>query len=234
MSGSKFKFLSVLMVLAFVSDAFGVVITSPPSLPPGTPYRLAFISEGGMDSRSTDIEDYNTFVTQQANLNPALAILDTTWKAIGSTASVDARDNTGTNPSSVGFPIFRLDGLLIANGNADLWDGAIQNPLGIEQFGNPYFGAPWTGTNANGTKYSPYALGQSQVVLGLPQTITSDWILGSGPSPLTGNAARLYAVSGVLVSPGASVPEPGSILIYGLASLSLFGWKLKKRERKMA
>lgn len=61
---------------------------------------------------SSAISSYNAFVTGVANTQPALASLGTTWKAIGSTETVDARDNTGTNPDvdGVGVPIFLLTG----------------------------------------------------------------------------------------------------------------------------
>ena len=73
------------------------------------------------------------FVTGVASSQAANSALGTTWRAIASTPAVDARDNTGTNPASTGVPIYLLDGsTVIANSNADLWDGNLLNPLNVD------------------------------------------------------------------------------------------------------
>ncbi len=64
---------------------------------PGDFYRLAFVTSTTRDAVPTDIADYNAFVTATAEAVPELLALGTTWSVIGSTASVDARDNTGTD-----------------------------------------------------------------------------------------------------------------------------------------
>ena len=92
--------VSCFLVLAMCSvSAFAVPMTVPTSLAVGAQYRLAFLTTARTTAISGDIETYNTFVTNEANAQAELAALGTTWKAIGSTAAVDARDNTGTNPS---------------------------------------------------------------------------------------------------------------------------------------
>ncbi len=88
---------------------------------PVEPYRLAFITSSNPNGAvSSDIADYNSYVQSLANAVPALNGI--TFNCIGSTADVDARDNTGTNPNvSVGVPIYLVDGTtLVANDNADL------------------------------------------------------------------------------------------------------------------
>lgn len=110
--------------------AMAAPITVPAGLNPGDQYRLAFVTGTVRDATSTNIADYNNFVTTAANSEPALAALSTTWNAIASTNSINARDNTTTNPFvSAGVPIFRLDGNLVAASNADLWDGAVSVPI---------------------------------------------------------------------------------------------------------
>ncbi|MCB1211118.1 MAG: choice-of-anchor D domain-containing protein, partial [Verrucomicrobiales bacterium] len=86
--------------------------SAPPGLAVGSVYRLIFVTTGARDATSTDINVYNAFVTDQANAAPALAALGTTWKAIASTATVYARDNTGTNRAvSTGGPFYGINGL---------------------------------------------------------------------------------------------------------------------------
>src|SRR5437763_13719226 len=133
---------SGLVMVAFVAvTASAAPITLPPGLHPGDRYRLAFVTSTARDATSRDIADYNAFVTTAANAVPALAALETTWSAVGSLldrneVQTDARDNTSTNPAlSAGFPIYRLDGLLFARSNSDLWSGAIVNPLEITEAG---------------------------------------------------------------------------------------------------
>ena len=94
----------------------------------GDKYRLAFVTSGTTACDSTNITTYNTFVqglADAAGLGTS-TLGPVTWKVVGSTATVDARDNTGTNPgvNGVGEPIYRMDGAFaIATNYADLWDG---------------------------------------------------------------------------------------------------------------
>jgi hypothetical protein len=157
------------MVLALAPAAQAEVI---PPIGYDGPYRLAFVTTSIADATfggatSTNIADYNTFVTTAANLVPDLVALGTTWKCIGSTLTVDAKVNTGTYITTDGsynaatdVPIYTTTGLRIATGNADLWDGSIENPISFDD-GTPipvYVdhttpGTPetWTGTNNDGS-----------------------------------------------------------------------------------
>jgi hypothetical protein len=100
-------FLALACVVGTATHARAVPITAPPGLDPGDQYRLAFVTSTLRDATSANIADYNAYVTTVANAVPELLALATTWTAIGSTASVDARDNTGTNPNvEAGVPIF--------------------------------------------------------------------------------------------------------------------------------
>ncbi len=114
------------------------IVTTPVGLSPGDQYRLGFVTITKRDASSSNIADYNDFVTTAANSEPDLLALGATWTAIGSTSTVDARDNTGTNPTSTGVPIYLLDGISkIADNNADLWDGSIDNFFNIFVDGSP-------------------------------------------------------------------------------------------------
>ena len=138
----------VLAVFGLALGAGAAPITTPVGLNPGDQYRLVFLTSTTRDATSTDIADYNAFVTAAANTQQALVDLATTWTAIASTDAVDALDNTGTNPSvTAGVPIYLLDGVsLVANDNADLWDAAIVTPIMITEAGAAISTLVWTGT----------------------------------------------------------------------------------------
>jgi len=108
----------------------------------GDTYRFAFTSSGLTTATSPDINYYNTFVQNLANASPLNvgAAQGATWKAIASTASVDARDNTSTNiaVNGSGEAIYLLDGTtIVATDYAHLWGS-----------GGPSVGLPDGHTNA--------------------------------------------------------------------------------------
>jgi len=184
-------------------------ITSVPTdLNPGDQYRLAFVTSHQTTATSTDIADYNTFGTNVANTVQELEDLGTTWASIGSTAAVDARDNTGT--TGTGVPIYRMDDVRIADDNADLWDASIQNGLRIDEKGEDLYGGGvyvWTGTDGDGTA-AANPLGTGTVAAGDTAPTALTWI---HEADLGGTIARpIYVMSGVLTVP---VPEPSSITL---------------------
>ncbi len=96
----------------------------PTDVQEGDRFRLLFVTSTGRNAQSTDIADYNTFVPTRAKAGHS-AITDDIgdqFKVLGSTASVDARDNTGT--IGTGMPIYWLDGAKVADDYADLYDGS--------------------------------------------------------------------------------------------------------------
>lgn len=181
-----------------------VVITTPPGLNPGDPYRLAFITKDKIFfATSPNIADYDALVTAQANTSTDLAALGTNWRVIGSTSSVDAKGHTETDDSPAGangVPIYRLDGVVVANDYDDLWDGSIQNPLYVAQDGtvlNTCCGT-WTGTRIDGTGIPGDELGAPDlsVVDGAPNGTASNWVQ---TSPFGATSPQyLYAISDVL------------------------------------
>jgi hypothetical protein len=196
-------------------------ITVPTGLNPGDSYRLTFVTSTTRDATSSNIADYNSFVTNVANSVPELAALGTTWKAIASTPTIAARDNTGTNPSANGVPVYELADHLIASTNADLWDGAILHPIDRSEQGYPFFNIlVWTGSDAFGLGSPGRELGVPFVALILGKNsfaTTTSWMFAASNGGL--DQRPLYAMSGVLTVP--SVPEPGTLTLAGLASAGL-------------
>lgn len=236
----------VLALLGCCSDAFAGFML--PNLLPGTKYRLAFVTSTTRDAKSSNIADYNSFVTTAANSVPELAALGTTWMAIGSTATVDARDNTQTNPNSdgAGVPLFLVDGTLLALGNVDFWDGTIDHSLNVlpsgislteDPFGNAFLAH--TGTLSNGTKALgldlPGSLGSpgdfEKVFGGNPFSTNHNWIEGAGSRQ--GLNLPFYAISGTLTAVHA-VPEPSSVVMLATGALGLLFASGKRHQSKLA
>ena len=198
-----------------------------PSLTPGSQYRLVFVTSGTRNATSTSIADYNTFVNNAAqvstNLNTALTTAGFTpstinWKAIASTAAVNARVNTATRATDTSVPIYRLDGAQVATGNVDLWDGTISNRIQYNELGS-LVGAlrVWTGTLASGVTSGNglNALGRSSVSYGTTSNVNGLWIFAADDGQLKSN--NLYGISDIVTVPTpttATTPEPSSLLSF--------------------
>lgn len=200
----------------------------PPGLPAGSSYRLVFATDTGITAFSDNVADYNAFVTAAANTEPALVALGTNWKAIVSTSSIDARDNTGTNPSSsMGVPIYNLDGELVASSNADLWDQMIANPIMYDQHGAP---PPqgnqlvWTGTEPSGIADEP--VGTNFPSWGQGDLTGRDWVFSSYGTYGAEREFLLYGMSGVLTV----VPEPSTVALAALGAIAALAMQLRRRR----
>jgi hypothetical protein len=199
--------------------------TIPTNLCAGDQYRLVFVTDDAISSGVyhnqtlwSNIETYNDFVTTQANNVLELSQLGTTWKVIGSTTSVSARMNTGTDPSTTGVPIYSVANTLIAENNADLWDGSIANPIEMTQTGVllPAGTQIITGTHFDGlqsyhSKYGWATFGSDgtgygiRISFGLSGNIDTTWINNLW-YPFS---APIYAMSGVLTVPIDAVEGAG-------------------------
>ena len=99
----------------------------PEGMEVGDTFRLLFATGGKRDAMSPIIDDYNYFVREEASIGCADARIykDYFW-AISSTDTVDARDNTSTNPNvdGAGESIYWLNGPKAADDYADFYDGS--------------------------------------------------------------------------------------------------------------
>ena len=211
----------LLLLAAGFSSAFGAIVIVPPGLNPGDTYRLAFVTDGGTYAISSDIAYYNSFVTSEALAVTALADLGTAWAVIGSTATVSAKANTGTDPITFGVPIYGLDGIRIVDNNIDLWDGTLDTGIHItptEANLPSESSAAWTGTDQFGDASSFGVLGSnSGVAYGGVGNTGFQWIQG-GSNAGASSPYNLYGMSGVLV---VVAPEPGSTILLASGILAL-------------
>lgn len=234
------KILAVTLVpVAGLSvPAVSAPITVPPVLNPGDQYRLAFVTSTSRDGTSSNIADYNSFVTTAANSQAALSALGTVWRAIVSTAAVDARDNTQTNPlngAHASVPVYLLTGSIkIADNNIDLWDGSLDAPFDVSDAGN-FVNLPrsiWTGSTISGTEFIGNTMGTSFPRGGTTAFSDNRWI---NNGILADSAQhRFYAISDVLTVPAASVNSPGVLLILGLGVGFMVVCQSKRRPGRFA
>ena|GEM_PF-1166213 len=184
---------------------------------PGDQYRFAFFTSGTTTATSADIATYNTWVQGLANLSPLNIGADdgAAWKVIGSTATVDARDNTATNPTvnGPGHAIFLLDGsTVVANNYADLWDGEIQNIINLTEQGAISTHWPFTGTYTDGTSvtgkptsFSP--LGGGNEVNQGNSANAAHWVWRTWTSAPATEYLQMYALSDPLIIVGQIDPN---------------------------
>ena len=101
----------------------------PSDLSGGDQFRLLFTTHTGSRApNSTDIDDYNTYVQSQANAGSAHSAIKpyaSGFRVVGSTATVDAIDNTSTTWTNTnrGVPIYWLNGNKVADDYKDFYDG---------------------------------------------------------------------------------------------------------------
>ena len=225
------------------SAAQAALVVVPPGLNPGDQYRLVFVTAGTRNATSSDINDYNTFVTSQVTGSALATQLTTagfnpntiTWKAIGSTSATSAKVNTGTDGTQPDVPIYLIDGNRVANNNADLWDGSIAKSIDRTQIDTSKNASVWTGTQAGGSTGSPLgnAIGFPPVAnMGATIYTDSRWINDITFLSVS-QSLSLYGMSSVLTVPSAavSVPEPSSLLGFiTLGGLMLGGAVRKARK----
>ena len=223
-----------LVVLLIVAMA---VIAVQAQAAPIEPYRLAFVTLPAYQAGETDIAVYNGLLQAEAD---AAGIGNTStllpggvkWFVIGSTAAVDARDNTGTNPSvnGTGVPIYLTDmATQVADDNSDLWDGNIDNIINTLADGTVTTGHLWAwtgssslqdGTKADGINNSGGPLGtQGEVVQGNGGDVAT-WQYRQWTSDPYTNSLPLYAMSEI-------IPEPATMSLLALGGLAL----LRRRRR---
>ena len=194
-------------VAIVVSANWGLI---PSGLAAGAEFRLIFVSLSTRNAASTDIADYNTFVQAAAAAGHAdIQQYSSRFRVVGSTADVDARDNTATTYTSAdkGVAIYWLGGNKVVDDYEDFYDGDWDDEANAkDESGNNRSTSgssnyPWTGSNDDGTEAfnatnASRALGASLVQVGRPSSGTGDGPL-SGAATGNSNARPLYGLSAV-------------------------------------
>ena len=197
----------------------------PTGLSTGDKFRLLFLSSTQRNASSTDIADYNTFIqTRAAAGHTDIRAYSASFRVVGCTAAVDARDNTKTTYTTTdeGVPIYWLNGAKAADQYEDFYDGSWDDEAnnknesgtnGPDTSQNVNY--PWTGCDHDGTEAvtgaDSFALGTGLVDarVGRPNSSVS------GHGPLNGQTNRsnsqdspLYGLSEVFqVAAAVVVPN---------------------------
>ena len=191
-----------------VSADWGLI---PSGLGAGTEFRLIFISSGTRNASSSDIADYNTFVQTAAAAGHAdIQQYSSTFRVVGSTADVDARDNTDTTYTAddKGVAIYWLGGNKVVDEYEDFYDGDwddeanAKDESGSDRSTTGTADRPFTGSEHDGTEKLFGAisrgLGASDVMLGIPNSGTSGHgPLSSNTSWVNSNTRPFYGLSPV-------------------------------------
>ncbi|MFT6920305.1 MAG: hypothetical protein ACJA2G_002954 [Cognaticolwellia sp.] len=204
----------------FLSVASATLIESINNLNPGEKYRVLFVTSTVREADSTNIDDYNNFVTNAANAGSITSSLGGTWAALASTESDNAQTNTRIfNNDNADVSFFNTAGTLVARSGSDLWDGGLLAPIGYDEEANAVnlFIRAFTGTGFTGETFRGSELGTTGgMITGKAQSKSGRWM-----GDHTVNYARLslYGVSSMRTV--AAVPEPGTVilLLLGLAGL---------------
>ena len=194
----------------------------PSGLQEGDQFRLLFISSETRTAEATNIATYNAWVQGlAANGHADIQDHSSTFRVVGSTAAVDARDNTSTTytASDKGVAIYWLGGDKAADDYEDFYDetwdeeASIRDESGTTATPRSVF----TGSNHDGTK-TGQPLGTNVVTVGVPNsTIANDGPLSSDTSEASTGDNHLYALSGVFqVSLITEVPADWSLVPSGL------------------
>ena len=212
----------------------GQVIAPPPEVPadsslvpsglgPGDQFRLIFLSSETRTAEATDIATYNAWVQAlAANGHADIQDHSSTFRVVGSTAAVDARDNTSTTytASDKGVAIYWLNGDKAADDYEDFYDETWDEEASMRDESGTTVTAPssvFTGSKHDGTKIG-WPLGNTGLVtIGIPNST------GTGHGPLSSSVSNsstldkhLYALSGVFQVGAIEVPDDWSLVPSGL------------------
>ena len=188
----------------------------PTDLGAGDSFRLLFVSSTKLDARSAEIAGYDRHVQDAAGGGHAsVQEFSSNFKALASTATVDARDHTDTtfDNNDLGVPIYWLGGDRVSDDYSDFYDGSwASNSLRQESGTAGDSGTiVHSGSNSDGTKHPRWHLGSTEnaVRLGKPTEPGGEIDSGNGVIVVFGvpEVRRLYGLSDIFsVQSGGRLP----------------------------
>lgn len=157
--------LLTVVPLQFVSAQLFV-----PDLPAGSVYHLAFLTNATTTGIPEFNEDYDAIAIAEVASNPDLSELE--WKTLTTTVH-----RTASSHLDLDGPIYRLDGVLIADNERDLFDGSIDAPLNVTSTRQTKDIMVWTGSGRDGGSNGCRSPGQAswECALGSPDPDSDIW-----------------------------------------------------------
>ena len=234
--------------VVFVDDETGDIevaadwALAPSGLSAGDEFRLIFITSQFRTATSTDIDDYNDWARLVVAEHGHAALLPYSGmvSVIGSTTTVDARENTAmwdpalnsnaggytdssTSASGAGTAVYWLaapSANKVADNYFDFYDaswdtGTNNSNHSTDESGGARTNIYWTGSSDAGVAVSGHALGESPVRYGHVNT-SGNTPLNHGANAGSGSSLRLLAMSPVFkIDPSATGPEVSVRLMVG-------------------
>ncbi len=177
----------------------------PDCLTTGDSYRILFITSTPGGAGNPDITEYNNFLQGQADAVPEFAGI--TFRVLGSTFDVSARENTMTTGAGANIRTFYYRGRKVADDYNDLYDATWDTDEGRDQQGATVAGDVqiFTGSRNDGTRN--FHLGADESGTGITSvsvainTATDTQGLGSGSNTAPpGDFHPFFALSDVLMA----------------------------------
>lgn len=223
---------AVLLVLGGTAPASTLTLSTPSGLSNGDTFRFLFVTGATTQATSSDIATYNAFVQGDA-AGATYNGVTVTWKAIGSTATVDARDNVGGFGTSV--RVYLPGGTLVANDlttNAGgLWSAALFAAPNQLIDGTTSTGNTWTGSNPSGVASSlPLGAGAGSSTWADRSSSNNAWLM-INPFAST-NSYGMYGLSAELTV--SAVPEIDPAGMAGVLALVTGALGIAERRRSKA
>ena len=178
---------------------------TPSGISTGGKFRLLFVTSSKRNARPTNIADYNRFVQGRAAAgHTEIRPFSSKFKVVGSTSSVDARDNTATTytSSDKGVQIWWLRGGKAADDYEDFYDGSWDTKnfsAGRNESGGSFSGSAqiFSGSNNNGTASGDPLGGTSGSGVSFFEMQNPGTLYGSGALLGSSTASSFLALSPV-------------------------------------
>jgi len=221
-------------VLAVFATTTNAALIVPAGLSAGDEYHVIFVTSTQRNGLSTDIADYDAHVQAAADAAGIGSSISLDWYAVGSTASIDAKDHLSplfSNTTNV--PIYNQFGELISSSFDGLWDGSIDNAVryteNADQIGmtlDIYTGTDEFGEGFYDTFNAVYRrLGDASMSKGGRTDTSTNWIrryIETGPTELN----SFYGLSDTITVP---TPVPAAVWLFGSGLLGLIGMARRKK-----
>jgi hypothetical protein len=187
--------LALMLEASFAVRPVSAEIPVPADLSPGDTYQLVFNSSTTTNALSSDINFYNNFVQAAADAAGLGASESVTWRAIASTASIDARVNAVVGANTPVYNMRLGQQEKIADGFNHLWDGSLDSFPVYDEFGKLRTLDPWTGSLPSGLRATGSTLGHASGTAwcGRPTLADGNWLTFFEPS--TVSQLAVYALS---------------------------------------